>query len=879
MAKKDKKGKKDDEPPEPDVQEEVLVATTDLEPEPEEVQYTDTSYTSASFESLPPIVEEPKAKKPKKGKKKAEVVEEVAKEASDLFNWSEDSLPIEEQVKVVEEEEKATKKEKKGKKGKKEKEEIPAFEKPKNWKAMNKKDRENWLIQRIEEWHAELEAQKQAILAGAKEKKAALARERAELLAKDNAEQEIRRDLLAKACVLFQKFEKEKIAFENKKQMMAEWQQYLRCDGLPDPRVVTQMNTYLHLWQTQDVCDDNELARRCIEALPVKCLEMLEEFVANSRQYTALQAESYNEVRLALRAQLSIAIQCASYSILRNMEKNLKYESIKLATYHRQFQGLKLNIWVAVRMPTRKRKPIEPDPEPVELEFPALKVGLKLPVTIDGSRVCVRAARSMIDLLSEASRSFALADEIPNRYQDLFIFNVKEHVDMLRIKKEQDATRTQFYKEINAKIREVEQFLKANQYTKNEKEKEELDNLNMAEPPFLPDPRTFITEQNELAFAKYLKKCLTRTRAGEVNLRKYRICGGVLNLDLLNVPPQPKRIRGNADVSTLQLPKQLQPMAYQVQFRAPGPPPPGVTRTPEEIEAEMKKVEAQYEKLALVFIELPRDVMWSEPPVICQWQESRKLWTSNYVNDYKFNEDKLTIQFRSGVLWPIGIATLRYSNLPYQGWDLRPDPNGKGVLITVTGACVTVTWVCVGNSVALRWIANATTSALREHFNKKYSVKRMAQIMREASCDFFPDFDGHSHVEGTCPKEWVAERHNYHAMAFMSRAYNFQWSRWNATAGSRNVIMQLREAVDKKREAKLNLLIASPQRATILKCNELSTELSMEPMVGLGFYPDLFTLNMSYGSVDARRATFDMKFRLVETVFNMLQELKLSSYS
>ncbi|KAI8433405.1 hypothetical protein MSG28_015445 [Choristoneura fumiferana] len=412
----------------------------------------------------------------------------------------------------------------------------------------------------------------------------------------------------------------------------------------------------------------------------------------------------------------------------------------------------------------------------------------------------------------------------------------------------------------------------------------------------------------------------------------------------------------------VQLPKQLQPMAYQVQFRAPGPPPPGVTRTPEEIEAEMKKVEAQYEKLALVFIELPRDVMWSEPPVICQWQESRKLWTSNYVNDYKFNEDKLTIQFRSGVLgpcatsariattillanpavkqqclhcvsaWrvsmgdgdllpsgdplarPIGIATLRYSNLPYQGWDLRPDPNGKGVLITVTGACVTVTWVCVGNSVALRWIANATTSALREHFNKKYSVKRMAQvvgpcarsariattillanpavkqqclhccvsvwrIMREASCDFFPDFDGHSHVEGTCPKEWVAERHNYHAMAFMSRAYNFQWSRWNATAGSRNVIMQLREAVDKKREAKLNLLIASPQRATILKCNELSTELSMEPMVGLGFYPDLFTLNMSYGSVDARRATFDMKFRLVETVFNMLQELKLSSYS
>lgn len=56
------------------------------------------------------------------------------------------------------------------------------------------------------------------------------------------------------------------------------------------------------------------------------------------------------------------------------------------------------------------------------------------------------------------------------------------------------------------------------------------------------------------------------------------------------------------------------------------------------------------------------------------------------------------------------------------------------------------------------------------------------QIMREAACDFFPDFDGHNHVEGSCPKEWVSERHNYHAMAFLSRAYNFQWSRFDLNA-------------------------------------------------------------------------------------------------
>ncbi|CAH2268095.1 jg14791 [Pararge aegeria aegeria] len=276
--------------------------------------------------------------------------------------------------------------------------------------------------------------------------------------------------------------------------------------------------------------------------------------------------------------------------------------------------------------------------------------------------------------------------------------------------------------------------------------------------------------------------------------------------------------------------------------------------------------------------------MWTDPPVVCQWQEPRNLWTSNYINDYKFNEDKLTVQFRTGVLWPIGIATLRYGNMPYQGWDMKPDPEGKGVIITVTGVCITVTWLCIGNKVQLKWIANATTSALKEHFNKPYNVKRMVQlyslkIMREAACDFFPDFDAHNQIEATCPKEWVMERHNYHAMAFLSRAYNFQWSRWNVGAGNRSIVMQIREAVDKQREAKFQLLQVTPQRATILKCMELSQEFSAEPIVGLQFYPDLFTLNMSYGSVDARRTSFNMKYRLVETVFDLLQELKVCSYS
>ncbi|XP_026735062.1 axonemal 84 kDa protein-like [Trichoplusia ni] len=881
MAKKKEKKKKESEPTESEVHEEVLVAATDLEPEPEEIQFTETSYTSASFESLPPIpVEEVKPKK--KGRKKKVGEKEssmVKKTSSEMFQWSEESLAmaLEEPRKV---EEAPVEKKKKGKKGKgkdKQEEVIPVFEKPKAWKKMNKREREAWLIQRIEDWRAEKEAAKQAILAGAKEKRANLAKERNEKMAKEVAEQDVRRDILQKACNLFQKFEKEKMDYELKKELDAEWQQYLRCDGLPDPRVVTQLNTFLHLWQQLEVCDDEELNKKFIEVLPI--LDMLEEFRLNSRKFTPRQSENYNEIRLALRAQLASAIQIASYTLLRDLEKYLKFESTKVATYEREFTGLRLNIWVAVKWPTRKKKPVEPEPEQVQLKFPSMKVIVKLPKIIDGSCVCVRAARSLIDLLSESSRTFALKADMPNRYEDLFTFNVKELIEVQKLKKSQDEIRTKFYKEVRERVRELEAFLKLNPYLKNDKEKEELDNLNMSEPPLLQIPRIHIAHVNERDFRRYLRSCRTKTRTGEMNLRKYRICGGVLNLDLIVTPPQPKRMRNAITITTLQLPKCLQPMKYQVQYRAPQPHAAGVTRTPEEIEQEIKKVEAQYEKLAQVFIDLSQEVMWNEPPVVCQWQEARKLWTNNYVNDYKFNEDKLTIQFRTGVLWPIGIATLKYSNIPFQGWDIKPDPNSKGVLITVTGLCVTVTWLCMKNAVKLKYIANASTGALKEHFNKKYSVKKMVQIMHEAACDFFPAFDAHNHVEGSAPKEWVMERHTYHAMAFLSRAYNFQWSRWNAQAGYRDVIMQLRESVDPKRESKLQLLHVTPQRATMLKANEMMTELNLDPLIGMPFYPDLFTLNMSYGSVDARRTTFSMKYKLVETVFDLLQELKLLSFS
>lgn len=48
-------------------------------------------------------------------------------------------------------------------------------------------------------------------------------------------------------------------------------------------------------------------------------------------------------------------------------------------------------------------------------------------------------------------------------------------------------------------------------------------------------------------------------------------------------------------------------------------------------------------------------------------------WSTRDIHDVKFNEDKLTIQFRTGRLGSFAFASSRYSNFPYQSWESKPE--------------------------------------------------------------------------------------------------------------------------------------------------------------------------------------------------------------
>ena len=54
------------------------------------------------------------------------------------------------------------------------------------------------------------------------------------------------------------------------------WEQYMKCDGLPDPVCVRELNTYLALWK-EDIREEiDAVLERTLEVLPImSCLETL----------------------------------------------------------------------------------------------------------------------------------------------------------------------------------------------------------------------------------------------------------------------------------------------------------------------------------------------------------------------------------------------------------------------------------------------------------------------------------------------------------------------------------------------------------------------------------------------------------------------------
>lgn len=245
-----------------------------------------------------------------------------------------------------------------------------------------------------------------------------------------------------------------------------------------------------------------------------------------------------------------------------------------------------------------------------------------------------------------------------------------------------------------------------------------------------------------------------------------------------------------------------------------------------------------------------------------------------------------------------GLAVNRYTNFPFQSWEIRPEGggDGAGVILSVTAATVLVEFAVREDQAAMVQLQNATTVALQEMIGAYHRPDKLVRLLRRGGINLFPEPDARHYVDGhRPPKHAVAERHAYRCMAALSGTHQFTASRWNVHAPFDRIVMQMKEtqpdieavgsetsmsaASGQAGNVPYKMVMITPERAVLLKCTEVSQVFSEEPLekpantiaeAGQRYAPDLLTLAGHSATVD---------FKTTETLFYLMDKIKFLSYS
>ncbi|XP_060821934.1 dynein axonemal intermediate chain 7 homolog isoform X3 [Bombus pascuorum] len=698
------------------------------------------------------------------------------------------------------------------------------------------------------------------------------------------------------------------------------WARYMTCDGLPDPGSLSDMNTFLFLWPLSDKeASMNTIEDKCrvITHLLSKIDRIIRFSTIDSKEYV-VECES---IATKLRIELQRWIDLACYRLLRNIEANMIREDMKTTRYVRATNKAVCCVWAPIALPIGlkrqggdiERSSLIAHGKSVEIEFEEMKLTIKMPSDLDCHRMAIRGLWLAYDHYSIEANSYRMPQLPENLFDlwnpslDLLEYSTRQYEEKVRLHEEQAEGRRLRLEEKKAILERMEyppvspRLDKRRKRGKKEKKAHSAKDyqlefestLTSVLPsktellPYLPTPNEILDEREEKTMSESRKLLFTRCETTEVNLRKYRILGGVFRVDLLYQPPQPKDLGKETYLTTLELPKEPKFVPFLRSYETPKAPLES-ERTPEVIEAEMKALELAMDALVLLTLKLPDTVFWFEPPVVAHWLPEKEMWSTKHVHDVKFNEEKQTITFRTGRLGIHGLAGYKYANLPFQSWELKPEmgKSGRdhaGVVLSITAATIQAEFVVREDRVCLNSLTGAASTPIKEIIGEYFELECLIERLQQVGCDLFPERDAASYLKGLSIKHPIAEKHLRKCMALLSTSYIFSWSRWNATRSFREIVLQFKEVHGciAKQRTNLTVLVTS-SRTMRIRCTEVSSEFSDLPLddeEDIKFYADLYQLALNTAGIKTRLLTERMSYKLASTVTQLLERTNVISLS
>uniref|UniRef100_A0A2K6TZI1 Dynein axonemal intermediate chain 7 n=1 Tax=Saimiri boliviensis boliviensis TaxID=39432 RepID=A0A2K6TZI1_SAIBB len=545
--------------------------------------------------------------------------------------------------------------------------------------------------------------------------------------------------------------EAEKLKRETR--LLSQWEHYIQCDGSPDPSVAQEMNTFISLWKEttnetfEEVIEKSKVVLNLIEKLKFILLEIspcdLQDKDIIQYQGSILQLQELLHLKFNVATEILLR-QASTLADLDsgNMEKIIKDENVTLY------------VWANLKKNPRYRS----------VRFSETQIGFEIPRILATSDIALRLLHTHYDHVSTPHLVSTPSKEDTSSVTE----PVKDDVDNVE---------KAISKEVEEKSKQQQRGSHLIQEEEIKVEEEQGDTevkMSSAE------------EESEAIKCKLEMKVLSETilaaqlllveNSSEkpeffeddmVDLCQFTTLGGIYHLDILELPPQCKRVKGWMIVEICK--EGLQKYTY--------PP-----ETTEDLETENAFPPIE------VTLEVHENVIFFEDPVVARWDAEGKHWRTDGISNVFYKPKERLVTFSLEAFGPLTLIQDAHLNMPYQSWELRPLDVNK-VLLTVTTVFTEIQIQIKENLCML--------SSIKLRDKKHISIlegKWMTPIpfiiaLKEAGLNIFPTRYSHFYViiNNKVP---LVEVKAYRQMALLSSAFAFGWSRWNLLCNSTKVVFK-----------------------------------------------------------------------------------------
>ncbi|XP_053691315.1 uncharacterized protein LOC128739839 [Sabethes cyaneus] len=487
-----------------------------------------------------------------------------------------------------------------------------------------------------------------------KEQEALLAKDRSDLKQYNQ-----RRAGLIESDTFFRKLEKTAQELNRQIQHKTEWEQYLSCENKPNSANAADLRDFLYRWNFETEKDAQNstswtlnVSERSVltqdEQEPVKTRKVLEtendnliykqhlDKIKQALKVLALTENSTQKevllVRDEIRQKILDTLGGITMEIGRNIWRDMKPLDSISAEFSIASDILQFYIWSFRDVPL----PSEYNYLIKSLPMKTLNVKLSKPVSMDLKDSLVRGYWTWFDHYSDQDRNFrcgtqeavpdlVISQEIEWAERNALRMQKLQSMKSARAKYEEDKAKQELEQQENAKSA-GKNVKKETKKTKKGKQKNDAPNVLPDIPPPIVTESTTVNIENEYIgqeMAQYNIKMkeigpeALNLSEGMVNLRQYRITGGIYTFDWFCKLPQTVELR--CDFIYASIPTDIK-----------------LTELPFVGESD--------EELIKIEFKLAECCFWWHEPIVCSWEpweESQEFQSlDEKLKDFHLNYDK-----------------------------------------------------------------------------------------------------------------------------------------------------------------------------------------------------------------------------------------------